>query len=501
MNKVFNRVNLGLCTIGQTKDEMTQRNNMQPTDILKGADAYVATATEQSTFTAATSAHAMPPAHRTRRGARIAVSLTVSVRDQFHDREETRTQFVMARGAILGTKSNFHVGHKLTIQNVKSGRSAECQVIAAEPAPKGIHNVEVEFIRPEPDFWPVQFPEDDSKAGTSHVSPSTLAVEATTSSHMTVENSPTSARHHGHVVSLADAITQDYIPAPALPAQDKFTSRSAPIDSVAQFRAANRAAHRRQQRKRALFSLAIIALVAALIVGARFWMEHKPEGFHVSMPSLPQSSTSATTNEVALAPEPAPSPAKSSPTPIASTQTQTSSRDVPRSSGNTPITIILEEPALIPIEAKSVETQVAVRHGSSAPGLPRRTDTADAGEAPQALPLRVGEDSTSEQEPPVLNDVVAQAPTSTAVLQAQPASRPVPARLSYSVPAQYPSMARQMRVEGDVVLSVAVDDHGNVSSAKAVSGPPVLRAAAVESVRRWKYQPATLGDKPVASTE
>jgi len=58
-----------------------------------------------------------------------------------------------------------------------------------------------------------------------------------------------------------------------------------------------------------------------------------------------------------------------------------------------------------------------------------------------------------------------------------------------------------MRVEGEVILSVAVDVQGNVSSAKAVSGPPVLRAAAVDSVRRWRYQPATLGEKPIASTE
>src|SRR5204863_116280 len=77
----------------------------------------------------------------------------------------------------------------------------------------------------------------------------------------------------------------------------------------------------------------------------------------------------------------------------------------------------------------------------------------------------------------------------------------VPARLVYSAPAQYPSMARQVRAEGEVIITLDVDTSGNVSAARAVSGPPILRSAALDAVKRWKYQPATLGDKPVVSTE
>jgi len=77
----------------------------------------------------------------------------------------------------------------------------------------------------------------------------------------------------------------------------------------------------------------------------------------------------------------------------------------------------------------------------------------------------------------------------------------VPAKLVYSTPAQYPAMARQIRAEGEVVISLDVDASGKVSSARAVSGPPILRAAALDAVKRWRYQPATLGDNPVVSTE
>jgi protein TonB len=71
----------------------------------------------------------------------------------------------------------------------------------------------------------------------------------------------------------------------------------------------------------------------------------------------------------------------------------------------------------------------------------------------------------------------------------------------HSVPAQYPSMARQLHIEGEVLVSLDVDASGSVSAARAVSGAPLLRAAALDAVRQWKYQPATLGDKPIPSTE
>jgi TonB family protein len=138
-----------------------------------------------------------------------------------------------------------------------------------------------------------------------------------------------------------------------------------------------------------------------------------------------------------------------------------------------------------------------VRHGSSSV-TGRKTD--DTGEAPVALPLQVAE-TAGLTRPDALKDVVANVPKQTAVLAAQVPKKAVPARLIHSVAAQYPPMARQLHVEGEVLLNVSVDTTGAVSTIKVVSGPPLLRTAATDCVKRWKYQPATLGDKPVASTE
>ena len=54
---------------------------------------------------------------------------------------------------------------------------------------------------------------------------------------------------------------------------------------------------------------------------------------------------------------------------------------------------------------------------------------------------------------------------------------------------EYPHRAIEQRVEGDVLLDLAVDDRGEVSDARVLSGPDELRKAALESVLQWHYSP------------
>lgn len=61
----------------------------------------------------------------------------------------------------------------------------------------------------------------------------------------------------------------------------------------------------------------------------------------------------------------------------------------------------------------------------------------------------------------------------------------------------YPPIARQERIEGIVVLHVIIDKQGNVTEVKAESGPSVLRGAAIDAVKKWKYAPMTYKDYPV----
>lgn len=62
---------------------------------------------------------------------------------------------------------------------------------------------------------------------------------------------------------------------------------------------------------------------------------------------------------------------------------------------------------------------------------------------------------------------------------------------------QYPPLARQAHTQGDVVVQIVVDKSGNVADQKVISGPVVLRQAAVDAVRRWKYAPPALDGQPI----
>ncbi len=72
-----------------------------------------------------------------------------------------------------------------------------------------------------------------------------------------------------------------------------------------------------------------------------------------------------------------------------------------------------------------------------------------------------------------------------------------PPRLLSSTLPVYPSIARSTGIEGSVVVEASIGPAGNVVATKVISGSPMLRQAALDALRRWKYQPATLNGEPV----
>jgi TonB family protein len=78
------------------------------------------------------------------------------------------------------------------------------------------------------------------------------------------------------------------------------------------------------------------------------------------------------------------------------------------------------------------------------------------------------------------NSVASDTPFDADTLNGKAISLPKPA---------YPAAAQAVRAEGVVVVKVTVDEGGEVTSAVAVSGHPLLRAAAVEAARQAKFSP------------
>jgi TonB family protein len=60
----------------------------------------------------------------------------------------------------------------------------------------------------------------------------------------------------------------------------------------------------------------------------------------------------------------------------------------------------------------------------------------------------------------------------------------------------YPQEARQQKVAGIVRVLVTVDNKGNVSAAEAVSGSPLLQAAAVDAAKQARFEPISRGGRP-----
>ncbi|MBC7797984.1 MAG: TonB family protein [Pyrinomonadaceae bacterium] len=61
----------------------------------------------------------------------------------------------------------------------------------------------------------------------------------------------------------------------------------------------------------------------------------------------------------------------------------------------------------------------------------------------------------------------------------------------------YPPQAKAVRASGQVSVQVLIDESGNVVSATAVSGNPLLRAAAAQAARASKFSPTLLSGQPV----
>src|SRR5437764_1173603 len=72
---------------------------------------------------------------------------------------------------------------------------------------------------------------------------------------------------------------------------------------------------------------------------------------------------------------------------------------------------------------------------------------------------------------------------SEGVVRGMAISKPVP---------EYPAVAKNSKVSGDVQIEITIGEDGSVVQAHVVSGPPLLQASALEAARSWKFKPTML---------
>ena len=61
----------------------------------------------------------------------------------------------------------------------------------------------------------------------------------------------------------------------------------------------------------------------------------------------------------------------------------------------------------------------------------------------------------------------------------------------------YPTIAREARIQGNVVLKAIIDKEGSIQDLQLVTGHPMLVPAAIQAVKQWRYRPYLLNGQPV----
>ncbi|HSE47798.1 MAG TPA: TonB family protein [Terriglobales bacterium] len=222
-----------------------------------------------------------------------------------------------------------------------------------------------------------------------------------------------------------------------------------------------------------------VGVAAAVIVGGYFTYNAMS-----SKPSAPASQAQQQPPAQAPAPPPTDAAAQPAATPAApapaASSTQPASQPAPTTQG-------AAKPASATPPASTAKPATPAPQPQQAVERAAVTPTATRAEAPPQ---------------PVAAVPQIQVPISTAAptLAAPKVSQSTPAQVVTQVMPKYPDMARTMKASGSVQLEASIGKDGSVKGVKVLSGHTLLRDAAAQAVRQWKYKPATLNGEPVEST-
>jgi protein TonB len=109
----------------------------------------------------------------------------------------------------------------------------------------------------------------------------------------------------------------------------------------------------------------------------------------------------------------------------------------------------------------------------------------EAGPPPPPVPPRA---AATPAPPPRTDKPLA---LSSALITSKALHKPVP---------PYPQVAKVAGIEGTVAVSILVSEQGQVVSARATSGNPLLQNAAVQAARQARFTPTMLNGQPVKVT-
>jgi protein TonB len=112
------------------------------------------------------------------------------------------------------------------------------------------------------------------------------------------------------------------------------------------------------------------------------------------------------------------------------------------------------------------------------------------------LDMRSGDMQNSGSTPAAESAVSSRTPTKPATANVDVSAEAAKV-ISRPVQPEYPILARQMKVQGSVVLQALIDRAGKIEDLHVVSGPAMLSAAARQAVAQWTFKPYFVAGQPV----
>lgn len=104
---------------------------------------------------------------------------------------------------------------------------------------------------------------------------------------------------------------------------------------------------------------------------------------------------------------------------------------------------------------------------------------------------------------PLMNNIIAHAgtnvvpPVAPSIRSVRLTSGVTEGLLIRKVTPLYPTIARQARIQGPVILEATIGRDGTIENLHAISGHPMLTPAAIDAVKQWRYKPYLLNNEPV----
>jgi TonB family protein len=469
--------------------------------------------------------------------------------------EQTSSMIVFPHGGVLRMSTSVNAGQMLVLTNLKSRQDAICRVVKVRTYSNSASYVEVEFTHRQPGFWGVYFEADAAEAASKSSSPAAAAPSKDSAKSVSDDSSfihfgsqeevqPAASSTSSALLSAA----KDARPAaakPALAADLPFLNivatvpanasasvsagatssqeESSPTDREAASRPESAGAKTAGEafgsglnpladqpsspvNRAGLLVAACAAVLLLLVGGGVFLFTHKSPAAAGVQPSAahPAKTTPVETpsSDAAVAPS------------LSQPASASTVRETPPPTAKAPreMAVVRESPAVVnppaqpepdPVPATAPAAAAARTSVPSVFGTlnahPVTTNHSVSASAPnvEAIApvamenplLGIASPSTRNGElpPPTSNGNIPM-PAGGRVQEPQLLTRFLP---------QYPILAKQAHTQGDVTIQIVVDKSGNVAEAKVISGPPTLRQAAVDAVRRWKYEPPTLDGQSI----